>query len=288
MKSENELLEFVNEYGWKGVSRESEMSEEFMDKYSDKLDWGRVSTYQTLSESFIEKHKNEVDWLGVSANQKLSESFIEKFKDRVDWANISSNQSLSESFIEKHQDKVVWDDISQYQKLSEEFIEKNKSKFPKDTWKYTLQDSTNISIENYEKTKCEMEFILNDFNEDVKRYKLELIKPFTKVEDSEDTYEYTYIVKGTLNQLAHYLEDYWGYDDRFDSCHFLDNKSLTDIGDSPNLKQEIKEFYKKYEEQQANSNNYLSDVKKEALVRIINKNTKEVKHTSKGDDDEQK
>jgi hypothetical protein len=37
------------------------LSEEFIDKYSDKVDWYIISIYQILSEEFIEKHMNKIN-----------------------------------------------------------------------------------------------------------------------------------------------------------------------------------------------------------------------------------
>ena len=37
-------------------------SEDFIEKYVDKVDWYYISTYQTLSEDFIEKYSNKVNW----------------------------------------------------------------------------------------------------------------------------------------------------------------------------------------------------------------------------------
>lgn len=42
-------------------------------------DWVDLSQYQKLSENFIEKFKDKVDWFLISIYQKLSEDFIERF-----------------------------------------------------------------------------------------------------------------------------------------------------------------------------------------------------------------
>jgi len=91
-------------------------------------EWEEISSYQSLSEEFIEKYKNKVDWFYISKYQSLSEEFIEKHEDKVDWLYISQYQSLSEDFIEKYEDKVDWYYISIYQNLSIQFIFKYKNK----------------------------------------------------------------------------------------------------------------------------------------------------------------
>ena len=112
------------EVDWDDISYYQKLSEEFIEKYVDKIEWWYISRYQKLSESFIEKHIDKVDWVCISISQKLSEVFIEKHIDKINWRYISQCQTLSESFIEKHDDKVNWWYISKYQKLSESFIEK--------------------------------------------------------------------------------------------------------------------------------------------------------------------
>jgi hypothetical protein len=100
------------------------LSEDFIEKYQDRLDWKYISKNSKLSEAFIEKFKDKVNWIYISYNQILSEAFIEKFQDKVNWLNISKRQILSEAFIDKYYHAVNWDCISSHQILSEAFIDK--------------------------------------------------------------------------------------------------------------------------------------------------------------------
>ena len=119
----------------KSVTNKIKIIEEIHDieKFFDEniknfeVDWAYISKYQKLSEEFIEKYIDKVDWFYISIFQKLSESFIEKHIDKADWYYISKYQILSESFIEKHSDKVDWYWILKYQKLSKKFIRKHKN-----------------------------------------------------------------------------------------------------------------------------------------------------------------
>jgi len=70
-------------------------SEKEIDNISN-TQWTDISQYQQLSEDFIEKFRNKVDWHNISEYQKLSEEFIEKFRNKVYWYNISIYQKLSE------------------------------------------------------------------------------------------------------------------------------------------------------------------------------------------------
>jgi len=117
---------------WPSISRISKLSEQFIEKYKNKVNWDSISCSQKLSEQFIEKYKDIVDWDYISYRQKLSEPFIEKHKDKVDWDYISGYQELSEQFIEKYKNKVNWYRISRYQKLSPEFVQKHIDKITED------------------------------------------------------------------------------------------------------------------------------------------------------------
>ena len=81
--------------------------EKFFDENIDNfvVDWDYISEHQRLSEEFIEKYIDKVDWYYISIYQTLSEEFIEKHIDKVYWGCISIYQTLSEEFIEKYSDK---------------------------------------------------------------------------------------------------------------------------------------------------------------------------------------
>ena len=58
--------------------------------------WHIVSIYQTLSEDFIEKHSDKVSWDKISQYQKLSEKFIKKHINKIDIDYLMQNKNLSE------------------------------------------------------------------------------------------------------------------------------------------------------------------------------------------------
>ena len=146
-----------NEVNWVDISINQKLSEEFIEKFQEKVYWDWISAYQKLSEEFIEKFQEKVYWDYISRYQKLSEKFIEKFQEKVNWDYISSSQKISEEFIEKFQEKVNWICISKYQKLSEEFINKHKLTIPESSWMYKDKEWKRKYIQ--ENTKYE---IIND------------------------------------------------------------------------------------------------------------------------------
>ena len=68
-----------------------------------------ISYKQTLSEEFIEKFQNRLDWVYLSLYQDLSEDFIIKFKHKVFWIFIGEKRiGLSPRLIEaKEKDQLV-------------------------------------------------------------------------------------------------------------------------------------------------------------------------------------
>lgn len=134
---------FLTPDEWLKLSYSCILSEEFIEKYKDKVYWYSISISQKLSESFIEKYKDKLTWTFISIYQELSEPFIEKHKDKVDWTHISRKQKLSEFFIEKYKDKVFWPNITVYQKLSLDFLIKYKDKID---W-YNIKNNKNIPEE---------------------------------------------------------------------------------------------------------------------------------------------
>lgn len=92
--------------GWRAISCDYHLSEEFIREFQDKVSWVGVSVYQTLSEDFIREFQDKVNWPVISSNQKLSEDFIREFQDEVEWFDVSYGQTLSEDFIREFQDRL--------------------------------------------------------------------------------------------------------------------------------------------------------------------------------------
>jgi len=154
-------------FDWYAISK-LDLSEQFLDKYKDKIDWYQclsrhkiteiekfVKRYkpewkyvlgtQDLSEELIEKYVHEFDhdaWTSLWVYRPVTIQFIERHIDKVSWDIISECQNLPEEFIEKHASEVNWNAISKYQKLSPEFITKHINKI-------TAEILKNEEFDNY-------------------------------------------------------------------------------------------------------------------------------------------
>ena len=126
----------LDEVSWVNVSRNIQLSENFIREFQDKIYWHYISEYQKLSENFIREFQDKVNWTYISERQNLSEEFIREFQGKVDWNCISCYQKLSENFIREFQNKVNWNYISKYQKLSPEFIKEFDLNIDKNNWLY--------------------------------------------------------------------------------------------------------------------------------------------------------
>ena len=84
------LGEVINKYD-KSVTNKIKIIEEisniekFFDENVDNFEhnWGNISQYQKLSEEFIEKYSDKVYWCFISEYQKLSEEFRQKHNDKI-------------------------------------------------------------------------------------------------------------------------------------------------------------------------------------------------------------
>lgn len=156
--SDKLIEEFMDKFiPWIISEKQTYLSEQFMDRWSNILSWNYLCKKQTMSEEFIEKHMNKLYmyWEHISQYQKLSEKFIEKYKDRVVWFNITKYQTLSEPFIVRFGTRCGINNICTYQKLSESFIREFRK----------LLDWDAISHHQ----KLSKEFV-REFRHDIRRY----------------------------------------------------------------------------------------------------------------------
>ena len=118
-------FENLDRFDFNVISSQCYLSEEFMERFANKLNWEFISRWQRLSNGFIRKFKYELDWRQMVSTQALSEDLMEEHAQLIDWGNVARYQKLSEEFISKFKDRLFWGDVVNYQKLSEKFIEDN-------------------------------------------------------------------------------------------------------------------------------------------------------------------
>lgn len=135
-KLKNYWIIIKHNFDWEEISKYQYLTEDFIEKYQDKVNWKSISYYQYyLSEEFLEKHIEKIDFGGIIGDDGrfFYFNFIEKHLDRLtkaNWKNLVRYQILSESFMEKYQDKLDWMLIARYQFFGYSFFEKYRHKLP--------------------------------------------------------------------------------------------------------------------------------------------------------------
>ena len=77
----------LDKVNWINVTRNIQLSEEFIREFQNKVNWKIISPYQNLSEDFIREFKDKVNWDYISKYQKLSPEFIKEFDLNIDKNN---------------------------------------------------------------------------------------------------------------------------------------------------------------------------------------------------------
>ena len=121
-KKRFEWVEIIKKYtngdlltNWHLLTKNVELSEEFIHEFKDDINWVYICIYQTISERFIEEHKSYIHWIYISKHQRLTQHFIHKYRDVLNWDLICTYQRLSSKFIEDHYRYVKWLKIVNHQ-----------------------------------------------------------------------------------------------------------------------------------------------------------------------------
>lgn len=106
----------LEEEAWKNLSYDFNWTEQFLEKYQDKVDWESVcrSGNVTWTVSMLEKFRKRIDWKELSSTgQKslLCPEVVEKFENCWDWTVLSGNCDLPMATIEKMADRIVWKEV---------------------------------------------------------------------------------------------------------------------------------------------------------------------------------
>lgn len=166
-KIANEFIEKVlMDSAWKSLSEDFQWTEQWLEKYKDKVDWKEISGNRNIlwSPSMLEKFKKLLDWKSISGTNCqliLTEECLERFKDYWDWSELSENTTieLNYALIDKFIDNWDWTElINRWHEdsiYSAEFLEKYIEHIPSSK----LQDSRlwqTILDERIEELKSEV------------------------------------------------------------------------------------------------------------------------------------
>lgn len=117
---------------WDYVSgRNEEHSEDFLEKYKDKLNWYKIHNQVHYDCEIIDKYSeyyNSDTWLILSYNNSIFDpKFLRKYKDKLNWDHISRRGSKVPLWVIKeykeyiHMDKFVESFLHSYKDIIEEY-----------------------------------------------------------------------------------------------------------------------------------------------------------------------
>jgi hypothetical protein len=113
----------ITNKGWFSIIEHKELGndkiEDFINNIIPQLNinenecWDIISINQKLSEEFIEKYQDKLNWSSISLFQDLSWDFIQKFSKKIILKNLSNNDCLNESLINliKENDELFNDEL---------------------------------------------------------------------------------------------------------------------------------------------------------------------------------
>ena len=137
------------------ISTYSNLTEDFIIKYSDKLNWASLSMWQYLSENIVSRYFSKIDFnlMNYSVGCKLSSEYISKYiLNKLSYQKIikelNDNYSkINFKMIEKINDQKLWDLISeQYDHFTAGLIRQYKHKLNKQKIRYNFMAVTTKEV----------------------------------------------------------------------------------------------------------------------------------------------
>lgn len=99
--SEEELEKYYKHYDLKPVLFHYKLTEDFINKHIEDIEnlncWNIISRNQNLSEDFIRTHKKKLNWEGISQCQIMSLDFIEEFRHYIFKDYLLKNDKVPDS-----------------------------------------------------------------------------------------------------------------------------------------------------------------------------------------------
>ena len=99
----------ITNKGWLSIIEHKQLSndniEDFINNIMPQLNinelefWDIISANQKLSEEFIEKYQDKINWESISLFQELSWSILQKFSKKIILKNLSNNDCLNDELI---------------------------------------------------------------------------------------------------------------------------------------------------------------------------------------------
>jgi hypothetical protein len=83
----------ITDKQWTWLYKNRNFSEDFIEKFQDKVNWSYISCRQVLSKEFIDKFQDKVNWFFIAYSQDLSDKFVNKYRDRLDIEKVNERRN---------------------------------------------------------------------------------------------------------------------------------------------------------------------------------------------------
>jgi hypothetical protein len=93
-------------WDWIYISKEINLSDDFIVAFKENLNWTTISIHQDLSEDFIRKYQHLLNWQFISRDQELSNDFLTEFENKINWPYYFLNDKPSFLMLKRHILKV--------------------------------------------------------------------------------------------------------------------------------------------------------------------------------------
>lgn len=106
--SEELINKFSNKLNWHLLCECQKLSEEILSKYAYLIDYDTLSSYKYLSTEFIKNHVDTLNWELISRfNCRLTDDLVNRFADRIIWGYRTVMAVITEQTAEMHIDKII-------------------------------------------------------------------------------------------------------------------------------------------------------------------------------------
>jgi hypothetical protein len=138
------------------------LTNEQIEKYIEivninNVNWDLLQEYQNLSEDFINKYENKLEWDLISENQFMELKFLIKNINKINWSLIAKNYKMqkimNESFIKLFINTNIWDNIGWIENIDFNTILIYSNKLNKKSYISILE---NKDLTDEEKKKIEI------------------------------------------------------------------------------------------------------------------------------------
>ena len=157
-KSECDKIKFLFDkniiINWNYITKKYILNDFTINKYFDKIKLENVEYFEEISEDFIEKWSEKLNWEKISLTSKYREDieFINKWQCKINFSCLIKKNKKDKEIITKFYKNIKFDEILHYVKIDNDIIELYKNQITNDEWSSIIR-SIKLTPEFIKKNK---------------------------------------------------------------------------------------------------------------------------------------